>query len=436
MAGAGSRHVSVRRSAAAERSPGYAIDAPLTAAEALERLADGVTALAEVDWDAEDVTALADAAESLQREANRLAGQQLRNLAAVQRHDAIKVDGAVSPAAWYRHRTGMDHAAAARMVKAAWRLQELPALRAALDDGDITLAHVTTVTSAAVPTRMAAFVEADATMAKLARSAPPATLRTAVRFLTDQTDPDGSDPKPLRDGPDERRFHDQWLTVDGLMEYRGLCDPGDGELMRAVLDAYEHPDPPGTPAEQRRSAGQRRADALAAALSAASGAEGAPTVHGAKPHILGMLDLAKVMGRADLATFEQRLRYTGEADWSLIERVLADAKFTAVLTLGPWRVVNVGRTHRTLPTALRPMLQMLHRTCRGPTCDRPAAWTQAHHETDWTAGGDTDLNATIALCQAHHDLVTTGGWTVTLDLHTGVCTWTSPDGRTIQTRPP
>lgn len=51
------------------------------------------------------------------------------------------------------------------------------------------------------------------------------------------------------------------------------------------------------------------------------------------------------------------------------------------------------------------------------------------------AGGDTDLNDTIPLCQPHHTLVTSGGWSVRLDLATGSCIWTAPDGRTIVVPP-
>ncbi len=103
--------------------------------------------------------------------------------------------------------------------------------------------------------------------------------------------------------------------------------------------------------------------------------------------------------------------------------------------MGRYRVVAVGRTYRTLPPWLRPMLEMIHRKCRGPDCDRPACWTEAHHEEAFAAGGDTDLNKTIPLCKAHHDLVTTGGWTVTMNRDTGICTWTSPHGRVIATHP-
>jgi hypothetical protein len=111
-------------------------------------------------------------------------------------------------------------------------------------------------------------------------------------------------------------------------------------------------------------------------------------------------------------------------------------KATVVLTMGPWRVVGLGATTRLLPGWLRPVLQMIHRRCRGPDCDRPAVWGDAHHVEDWDSHRNTDLNRSVPLCRAHHTMVTSGGWQVGYDTDTGVCTWTGPDGRVITTHPP
>ncbi len=116
--------------------------------------------------------------------------------------------------------------------------------------------------------------------------------------------------------------------------------------------------------------------------------------------------------------------------------LLADATIQAVLTFGPWRPVNVGASHRTLPAWLRTVLSAMHQHCRGPDCDRPASWTEAHHaEQPWRDHQETDLRTTLPLCGAHHRL-TERGWQVRLHPGTGVCTWTGPDGQVITTHPP
>ncbi len=158
-------------------------------------------------------------------------------------------------------------------------------------------------------------------------------------------------------------------------------------------------------------------------------------------------DPAPPTGRVDLddllrpdpaaAARGPRLRRTGPLPWWQACRLALDARVTCVLTMGPWRIVNVGRTMRTLPSWLRPILELRHQRCRGPDCERPASWTEAHHLDAWTADhGDTDLNRMIPLCTAHHATVTDGTWTVDYDAGTGVCTWTGPDGAVRRTLPP
>lgn len=131
-----------------------------------------------------------------------------------------------------------------------------------------------------------------------------------------------------------------------------------------------------------------------------------------------------------------RLRWTGPLDPATARNLLREAAVAAVTTMGPWRAVGVGRTVRTLPPWLRPLLDPVHRRCRGPDCDRPIPWTEAHHQHTWTDLGDTDVNQTIPLCKKHHDLVTTGGWHARFDPDTGIVTWTSRDGTVHHTRPP
>ena len=250
----------------------------------------------------------------------------------------------------------------------------------------------------------------------------------------------------------------------------------------------DEPDSADTPERQRRSAGQRRADALGRARLALD--KGLlPTVQGVRPHLLLFADLADLVtnrsssptvgadGRVDLTDllaaagatsatsepsaaagddpaggraaeagsrdpaapahgFAPRLRWTGRLSPERLCQLARQAKVTAVLTMGPWRVTSMGRTMRVLPAWLRGALEGVHRTCRGPDCDRPAVWAQAHHEQAWADGGQTDLNRSIPLCKVHHDLVTDGQWHATFDPDSGVCTWTSRAGRVRTVRPP
>src|SRR5690606_18201938 len=133
----------------------------------------------------------------LQRLANRHAGLQLRLLEVIDRRDAHHHDGAPTVAAWYRSRTRLSHPQASQQVNAAVRLRQMPNLRDALESGDITLAHVTEVTRAAVPRRAEAVASVEAILAELARQASPLEVKRAVARVGAAVDDDGSDTLPL-----------------------------------------------------------------------------------------------------------------------------------------------------------------------------------------------------------------------------------------------
>lgn len=108
----------------------------------------------------------------------------------------------------------------------------------------------------------------------------------------------------------------------------------------------------------------------------------------------------------------------------------------AVLGLGPWNPVAVGRAHRVLPAWLRTAAELSHVHCRGVGCDSPFAWTEADHCHDWAKGGETGLGNNAPLCKPHHKLKD-DGWQVHFDTATGVVTWISPDRKKrIEVPPP
>jgi hypothetical protein len=61
------------------------------------------------------------------------------------------------------------------------------------------------------------------------------------------------------------------------------------------------PDPPDTPVGERRSAGQRRHDALHGLLRDVADSGSAPSRHGAAPHVLLMVDLLSLLGMVEQA---------------------------------------------------------------------------------------------------------------------------------------
>ncbi|MFM8600189.1 MAG: HNH endonuclease, partial [Mycobacterium sp.] len=51
--------------------------------------------------------------------------------------------------------------------------------------------------------------------------------------------------------------------------------------------------------------------------------------------------------------------------------------------------------------------------------------TEVHHVQAWAAGGQTNITVLILACKPHHDLLTTGGWTIRRH-HNGSVEWIPP----------
>jgi hypothetical protein len=77
--------------------------------------------------------------------------------------------------------------------------------------------------------------------------------------------------------------------------------------------------------------------------------------------------------------------------------------------------VSVRRSRRTIPPALRRLLETRDdNTCCFPGCER-RRHLQAHHRRHWAHGGETSLDNLVLLCWQHHRLVHEGGYTVETD---------------------
>lgn len=62
-------------------------------------------------------------------------------------------------------------------------------------------------------------------------------------------------------------------------------------------------------------------------------------------------------------------------------------------------------------------------------------YCDAHHILPWPQGSLTDIDDGLLLCQRHHSIVHTKGWTLGRDPTTCIVTVTNPDGRTFSHRP-
>ncbi len=115
--------------------------------------------------------------------------------------------------------------------------------------------------------------------------------------------------------------------------------------------------------------------------------------------------------------------------------VLCDSSIHRFITDGASVVVDAGRGVRTVNHHLFGVLAIRDRGCRFPGCDRAVSQCEAHHVTPWQHGGSTDRDNTVLLCwRHHHDFAHHPQWRLKL-LPDATVEVTTPDGRTLTSRP-
>ncbi|MDQ6774090.1 MAG: HNH endonuclease, partial [Candidatus Dormibacteraeota bacterium] len=164
---------------------------------------------------------------------------------------------------------------------------------------------------------------------------------------------------------------------------------------------------PPAPAD-RRTAPQRRGDALVELSRRQLDSGGLPEVGGEKPHLTLVAELRTLRGEpgAPPAELDWRQLLPGEH----ARRLACDSQVTPVVVGPEGAPLSVGRATRVVAPALRRALALRDRGCRWPGCDRPPDWTDAHHVVHWAKGGATELANLCLLCRPHHRLAHEKGW--------------------------
>ena len=310
----------------------------------------------------------------LQRAADLIELERLRRLAEIDRRQLYARDGHLSAASWLAavHRTGWGTAKAD--VKAALALEDMPATRRALEEGEIT--------------------------------APAARLLVRAR---------AADPEVFRDAEE-------------------APDPETGETLLTALNAALGAEAR-SGGEDERTPAQRRADALAEVWRGYLDRSDRPEVAGERPHVVVTVNAEALPsedapgsnpGDADHAG-PCELNHVGPVGPDVARRVACDATVGRVVTSGRSEPLDVGRRTSVVPSALRRAVIVRDGHCRFPGCDRPHTWCDAHHVTHWADGGPTSLGNLVLMCRRHHRMVHERG-EFRLALEEGRAVFRRPDG--------
>jgi hypothetical protein len=203
----------------------------------------------------------ADRVLELRRLVDRLEGQWLKELAAVDACGAAGADQGQdmgSTAAWLRHRRRLSHEAARRQVRTARALFSgaLPETAAALCAGEISPAHAQMLADGTRHLPDHVKLEAEPVLLEIARRTDPPQLRQAVDYLCRVADPERADRNAAR--RHERRGLWMSATWDGMVAVDGLLEAEAGSTLLAALEPLARP----AEAGDVRSGCQRTADAL------------------------------------------------------------------------------------------------------------------------------------------------------------------------------
>jgi Domain of unknown function (DUF222) len=215
---------------------------------------------------AQDLTGLTDAARAervlrLRRLLDRLEGHWLNEPAVVDACGAAGAEQGVqagSTAGWLRARLRMGAGAATSAVRTARALFRGPltATGQAVTDGELTPAHASVLAAGTHQLPNQVTVQAEPVLVEAARRLDPGRLRRVIGHLQLVADPEGAASRA------ERRHQRRglWLaaTLEGMVAVDGLLEAEAGQTLLAALEPLARP----ASAQDARSGGQRRADAL------------------------------------------------------------------------------------------------------------------------------------------------------------------------------
>jgi 5-methylcytosine-specific restriction endonuclease McrA len=385
----------------------------------------------------------------------------LELVAEFDRLEGWRVDGHRTCAHWLAHHTGLDLGAAREKVRVARALELLPQVGERFGRGEVSYAKVRALTRVATP-------ENEADLLSFAEGASAAGVERLVRSWREH---DALDEATL----ERERHRSRRLTVvpdgEGMYVVSGRVDAEVGAVLLRALEAAEDAlferdrkrlleelevevhrelggglsaeartivDPVGE-LEPEVTPPQRRADALGLvaeqALARGFGGKGAEddadAETGAEPISGSRTKRYEVVLHVEQATLaadeepgvseledgtrvsaETSRRLTCDAAVRTMTHCCRDETRGHTLTaLGP--ALDVGRSRRTIPPALRRALEVRDKGCRFPGCGSPFA--EGHHIIHWADGGSTSLDNLVLLCRHHHRCVHEDGFTVRVD---------------------
>jgi hypothetical protein len=341
----------------------------------------------------------------LQRQRNRLEAIATRSVASWDARQAWADDDARTGPAWLAARTHMPLPSARRIVGLGRALRHLPVAEAAWLAGEIDSAHVRVLAMARTEHTAEAMARDEAELVHSARTMFFSHFKRVVDYWYQHADPDGVERNAKRQ-VDGRRL-DISTTFQGAVVGDFVLDPINGTVVAETIANLERElfeadwaeakarlgrDP--LVAELRRTAKQRRADAL---LEMAVRSRTAPK-DGRRPAPLFSVFVGFETFAGRICELANGTVVTPGAlvpwlDETYVERVVFD---------GPSRVIDVGEQRRFFAGATRRGVEVRDRECFSDTCEERGDHLQVDHILPASQGGPTVMDNGRLACGFHN----------------------------------
>lgn len=221
----------------------------------------------------------------------------------------------------------------------------------------------------------------------------------------------------------ERRAFRRYRQPDGMTRYTWELDPEGAALIDGVYDQITSPrrgGPRFVDAGERaraealvddpRTTEQLASDSFLELLSIAVDVEPTHIIGLARPAVRVLVTETALSGGRGSGRIE------GHADpvsLETVERTVCGSGTIPIVFDASGQAIDVGREQRLFTRKQRIALAARDGGCRWPGCERPPAWTEAHHIKHWKRDhGATDLANGILLCRHHHVLLHDNHWEI------------------------
>ncbi|TFD03323.1 DUF222 domain-containing protein [Cryobacterium sandaracinum] len=251
---------------------------------------------------------------------------------------------------------------------------------------------------------------------------------------------------------EKQAYDDRYLRVyrlgNGTVRLNGLFAPEDGEFVLSTFDSITGPRRGGVrfvDAERAawakkmqddlRTTEQIAADSLVQLLKIAGEADPGRVFGGRRPSVRVIVTEKALKPEAAAQEAEARQPAAPAAHGQIegnpvpisqetIDRLLCDTGTRGIKFDADGQIINVGRDERLFTEHQRAAMAVRDGGCLWVGCDRPPAWTEAHHVNEWLKeNGYTDLADGVLLCHPHHLLLHNQHWTI---IRTGTQRWLRP----------